>query len=157
MTRGPVGVNLSAMPKIILFGETGRATVRSRAVIDAPAAGDWTPDNLNADEISGSVAADDVILRADDWEDVRIIAQFIGTPTGSETVSIQAIRSVWKATAPGRDWIPIGDEFPLAPNLASELVLVDGGDMAFRITALTLDGATSVAFVATGGQRLRDR
>lgn len=145
------------MAKVILFGETGRAVVRlERTAIDAPASGAWTPDNLNAAEISGGVVADDVILRASDWEDVRVVAEFTGSFTGSETVTVQPLRSVYATAVPGRVWVPIGDPVDLAPHLGSSLVLADGGDLAFRITALTLDGGTNVTLLVTGGQMTRD-
>lgn len=146
------------MAKVILYGETGRAVVRlERTAIDAPASGAWTPDNLNAAEISGGVVSDDVILRASDWEDVRVVAEFEAGAGASAAVTLQALRALRSTTVPGRVWIPIGDPFELTPSLASELVLADGADIAVRVTALTLDGGANVTVSVTGGQRIRER
>lgn len=145
------------MGKLILFGHEGRTDVRvERGAADAPAAGAWTPDNLNANEISASVEADDVILAAAEWEDVRLVAYFNGSPGGAETVTVQPLRAVRVPVAPGREWISAGDPIDLAPHGASSLVLTDGADYAFRITAVTLDSADDVTLFVTGGQRTRE-
>lgn len=137
--------------KLQVYGPTGRVDVRTgRTVADSPVSGDWTPDNRNADE--SAETPDSLTLRADRWEDIRVMANFTGTPGGAETITIQAIRSVWQAAVPGRFWIPIGDPIVLSPTLQSDLVLTDGCDVAFRITNLSLNGGTDVELVALGGQ-----
>ncbi len=127
----------------------------TRAAADSPVSGDWTPDNLNADE--SALDADDVILLSADWEDVRLVAIFVGSTDASETVDVLPLRAIPDAVGSlGRRWIPL-DSVTLAPDLGNELVLVDGGLIAFRITAITLGTATSVNLVVTGGAERRGR
>lgn len=145
------------MAKLQIHGPRGRIDARlERVAVDAPAAGDWTPDNLNADEISEPLEADDVTLRADIWEDVRVLALFNGTNGGSESVTLQALRAVWVEGA-ARRWIPLGDPFVLTPDADSELVLADGADLGFRITDLTLDTSDSVTVAVLAGALARNR
>jgi len=140
------------MAKRILFAAGGRANVRETRTA-ADVAG-WDPDNLSAGEISAEVVADDVTFHADDWEDVHIVAQWAGTPGGSEEVTIQPLRAVWKATAPGRDWVPFDAPVTLNAAAPSARVAVNRGDTAFRISSLTLLlGADDVTLLVTSGLR----
>ncbi len=123
--------------------------------MDAPASGDWTPDNLNADE--SALSADDVILEAAEWEDVRVVAFFETAVNGTETVDVTPLRALPNAPSPsGRLWVPLAP-VTLAPQLGSSLVRVDAGLIAFRITALTLGTATKVGIIVTGGAYRRGR
>lgn len=142
------------MPKKVLYGSDGVARVRAeRAAADAPAAGVWTPDNLNADEIAAPLVADDVTLRGHDWQTVRLVARFGGTPDGSESVEVETLIAVPDPTDPigARSWVTL-PKVTLAPALATMEVLIRGHNAAFRITDLTLGTATSVSIDVTGGQ-----
>jgi hypothetical protein len=142
-----------ALPHLRLPSSSGTVAVRSaRAALDGPAAGLWTPDNRNANEIGGGEVPTDFILDAREWEDVRIVADFAGALSGAETVEVQPLIGIPKNTAPGRDWATL-PKFTLAPQLDSDVAPVRGHFSAFRITALSLGTGTSVTLKATGGTR----
>jgi len=80
------------MARLRLYGPKGSSEVRrDRSVVDAT---DWTPDNLSAGETIGGLVADDVTLAAREWQDVRIVADFHGSPLGSESVEVEPLIAV---------------------------------------------------------------
>lgn len=142
--------------KRILHGAQGRADVREgRGAIDDAA---WTPDNLSAGEIGGGVLADDVTLEGRGWEDVRVVAFFGAGFAGSETVTVQVLRSLRDpAGSNGRLWVPQGAALVLAPHGTLSGDVQADADLAFRITVLTLNGAADLSLFVTGGTRVRPR
>lgn len=145
------------MAQIRLYGPDGVATVRTvRTVADAPASGLWNPDNLNADEIAGSVVADDVTLDALQWDNVRLVAIFSGSPLGSELVEVEPLIAVPDPSDPinSRTWATLS-KFTLSPELDTDIAEVTGHSCAFRMTSLNLNGATDVTLQVTGGIRRR--
>lgn len=140
------------MAKRKLLGVGGSVNVRAtRTAADGAT---WSPDNLSGGETGAGIVADDVTLLGEDWESVYVIAEFAGAPGGTETVTIQPLRAVWKSAAPGRDWIPFGAAIVIAApaNGKSALVAINRAATALRITALTLGGATSVTLRVTSGE-----
>ena len=137
-TFGPM-----AITKHRVYGPGGAASVRS--AVTAADAATWTPDDEGV--------PDDFILDAREWEDVRLMASYVGSPTG-ETVTVQLLRSVWVAGGP-RQWTAVGSAVVVGAHGVSALFPVDGRDVAWRVTSLTLGGATNVGLVASGGQRRR--
>jgi hypothetical protein len=147
-----------AITKKRLYGHDGVVTVREeRTAADAPAAGSWTPDNLNAAEISGGVVADDVTLDAREWEEVYLSIDFVdaaGAPVAGGTVDVDFLLSVPQVGGTrGRRWKVAssvsslsGDD--LAPIPSS------GHDCAFRLTAVSLGGANKVNIRVTGGKKI---
>lgn len=132
------------MPQLKIYGPGAQVTVRSnRSAADAS---DWTPDNTAGGE-SG------VVLDAREWEDVRVHADFLGSPGGSETVTLVPMASR-RTSAGALVWYDL-PEVTLAGDKANDLVLTDGMDVSFRITALTLDSAGGVDIIVTSGQRDR--
>ena len=146
------------MAKLKLHGPQGSVLVRiGRTAADAPVSGIWTPDNLNADEIAFPIGPDDVILDGSDFEDVRLVAAFEGSVIGAETVTVKPLRALPSPGGPlGRLWIVLADVV-LAPQLGSDVIVINAGLMAFRIGALTLGTATNVNLAVTGGLRVRPR
>ena len=141
------------MARLRLYGPKGSSEVRrDRSVVDAT---DWTPDNLSAGETIGGLVADDVTLAAREWQDVRIVADFHGSPLGSESVEVEPLIAVPDPNGGVRKWSTL-PKFTLTPNLDGELAPVGGHDCAFRITALALDGATDVSLLATGGRIIQE-
>lgn len=137
-----------------LYSPDAFVTVRSgRTTIDDPTTGVWTPDNRNPVANPPDEEPDppsDFILDAREWEDLRLVAEFAGAPTGAETVEIETLISV-PTDSGGRVWATL-QKVTLAPNLATDVVPVRGHFCAFRITAINLTGgATAVKIKATGG------
>ena len=132
-----------ALRYLWLNGTDGQVTVRpSLDAVDAPADGDWTPDNLN-DGQEGT--ADSFILDARMWESVRVYALIDGAPSDAVTVvPVVAVKG-----ESGRDWLEL-EPVPLE-HLESALVPVHGHLCAFRVSALSASAAAVVK--VTGGQQ----
>jgi hypothetical protein len=146
-----------AITKQRLHSQDASTIVRNdRDAADSPASGDWTPDNLNADEISGGVVADDVILDAREWSSVRLMVDFedaAGDPASGTSVDITPLIGVPQANqATGRFWKELTAVTTLTAAQAIE-VDVHAHDCAFRITAVTLGGADHFKLRVTGGVR----
>lgn len=138
------------------LGSGGVVRVRTgRTTADAPAVGDWTPDNLNAAEIAANKVPEDFILDATMWRSVRLAINYAGTKNGAETITVVPLVAIKDANGTnGRRWarlpaIVVG----AGADMATDLADVDGHLCAFRITALALGTATSVAVDATSGVR----
>jgi hypothetical protein len=143
--------------KRILYGAQGRTDVRENRPAGTDAA-NWTPDNLSAGEIAGSVVADDVTFEGRGWEDVRVGAFFGAGFGGAETVTVQTLRAIRDpAGTNGRLWVADGTPLVLSPHGFLSAAITADKDLAFRITALTLNGAADVTIFVTGGKRVRPR
>lgn len=136
--------------KAKLHGPNGSAIVRTnRSAADGAT---WTPDNTAGGE-DGELAT----LDGHPWEDVRLAAVFLGAPGGTESVSVTPLMAIPDSSVgsvAGRRWLPLAS-IVLTPQLDHELVIVDGHDMAFRITAYTAGGSTGVNLMITGGAHRR--
>jgi hypothetical protein len=144
-----------AITKLRLLSHDASTVVRNdRTAVDAPAAGSWTPDNLNADEIAANVTADDVTLDAREWSIVRLMVDFedvAGDPAAGTSVNVTPLISVPLANQPtGRFWKALAAVTGLTANDAIE-VSVHAHDCAFRLTAVTLGAAHHLKLRVTGG------
>ena len=141
-----------------LYGYDGVVTVReARTAIDGPAIGTWTPDNLNAGEISGGVVADDVTLDAREWSHVYVVLDFVdgsGNPHAGGIGTVTMLMAVPDANGTnGRRWKEVSTASGLDGDSATSFEPV-GHDVAFRLDNLVLSGATSVSIKITGQQRI---
>lgn len=142
-----------------LYGEDGIAILRSeKTAADAPASGSWTPDNLNALEITGGLVADDVTLDAREWESANLYIDFVdgsGDPHDGGTMDVALLLAVPDSAATsGRRWKLRQTISALGGTMVTNIPL-DGHDVAVRIDAVALGGATSGTIKVTGGRRLR--
>lgn len=102
----------------------------------------WTPEDKST--------PDDVILDADEWEDVGIFARYIGGTNGSETATVETLMRVYDdSDAQDRVWLQ-NQSFTMADG-GAERMLCDGHNVAVRISSLTLDGASSLQIWAVAG------
>lgn len=141
-----------AITKKRVYSEDGIAILREeRTAADAAA---WTPDNLSAGEISGGVTADDVTLDAREWSAVNLYVDFVdagGAPHAGGTVTVSTLFSVRDDGATnGRRWKE-RDVVTDMTGLDVSSIDVDGHNVAFRIDALALGGATNASLKVTGG------
>lgn len=137
-----------ANPYRRLFSPNGIVPVRlARTAADAA---DWSPDNIDSGEVR-----EEVLLDAREWDELLIVADFVGTVGGGTSLTIEPILEI--AEAAGRRYLPLAP-FTLTKQLESPatLIRVDGHFIAFRLTAYTLGTTTSVSIKATGGQKRRN-
>jgi hypothetical protein len=133
-----------------LPGPSASAIVRAaRTAADAPAAGLWTPDNLNAAEIGAGVTADMVTLDGRTWDDVYVLPVF--NVAGGTSVVVTPLIAIKDALGTrGRVWAELAPQ-TLTP-LLSGVMPVRGHVCAFRVTTITLGAAANVKLMATGGK-----
>jgi len=133
-----------------LYDHRAVVAVRSsRTAIDAAA---WTPDNLIVPE-----TADGVTLDAREWQSVQLVVDFEdagGAPVAGGSVDVAFLMATRDpAAASGRRWKEFGSSAGVTGDDAVS-VAAAGHDVAVRLDALTLSGATSVSLKVTGGALL---
>lgn len=133
---------MSGPTKRRLYSPEAAVTVRD--ALTAADAAAWKPEDAGT--------PDDNILDAREWETVRVFAEYTGAPVG-ETVSVTPLIAIRQANGQ-RSWRELTAVTGLDKD-AQEEVAVQGHDVSFRATTVTLGGATSVAVRVTGGTRQR--
>lgn len=140
-----------AITKQRLYSADGTANVRE-GVLAADAAS-WTPDDLGAAPLP-----DAAILDAREWETVRVFVGFTdgaGAVAAGTSITVQpllAVRNALDGSTAGREWLALAALAALVPGASVE-VEVSGHFAAFRVTAITLGGATDGRVRVTGGRR----
>lgn len=138
-----------------LYSPDAKVNAREgRTAADSPAAGAWTPDNLNADEISADVAYKDVVFDGRRWDSVQVMPVFTdgaGAVVDGTSVDVTPLVEVRDpAASNGRIWVALAATGAITDDVLTAVV-VEGHLMAFRITAVTLGAATDVGLAITGG------
>ena len=129
------------MAKLNLIGQEGSVVVRGVSAADAA---EWTP--------ASEESPDTVIFKGFDWEDVNLVAVFRGTTGGAETATVEMLIGIPDPENNGAlIWVQDSTDLSGLSHLAYKRVQIDGHFVAFRVSSLTLDSATSLDLMVTGG------